>query len=79
MRHSTVTFTSAVPLFSFLVSLEMHTTLQTIAAVGQPQFTVDLSGVTAGRTRGLLEGLLNPDPKKRLKYFDSVSCRMALL
>ncbi|CAM9457116.1 unnamed protein product [Ectocarpus fasciculatus] len=52
---------------------------QNIAAVGQPQFTVDLSEVTDGRTRGLLEGLLNPDPKKRLKYFDSVSCRLALL
>ncbi|CAM9133049.1 unnamed protein product, partial [Hapterophycus canaliculatus] len=52
---------------------------QTIAKIGQTGFSVDLSRVRDGRTKGLLEGLLDPDPQRRMKYFDSVSCRLALL
>ena len=52
---------------------------QKIATLARPDFSVDLSGVKDGRTRGLLKGLLDPDPKKRLRYFDSPMTRLALL
>eukprot|EP00903_Cladosiphon_okamuranus_P010311 g9758.t1 len=58
---------------------EDSTDPKTIATLGQPGFTVDLSDVKDARTKGLLEGLLDPDPQKRLRYFDSVACRFALL
>lgn len=51
---------------------------QTIAKLANPDFGMDLSEVKDGRTRGLLEGLLDPDPKKRLRYFDSPLTRLAL-
>ena len=56
-----------------------HGRRQTIAKLAKPDFEVDLSEVKDGRTRGLLEGLLDPDPKKRLRYFDSPMARIALL
>lgn len=56
-----------------------HGRRQTVAKLAKPDFEVDFSDVKDGRTRGLLEGLLEPDPKKRLRYFDSPMTRIALL
>lgn len=52
---------------------------QTIAALGQPGFSVDLSEVKDGRIRGLLQRLLDPDEKRRLRYFESPMSRLAML
>ncbi|CAM9391009.1 unnamed protein product [Ascophyllum nodosum] len=52
---------------------------QTITTLGQEGFAVDLSGISDTRIQGLLKGLLDPDPQKRLRYFDSPLGQLAFL
>lgn len=80
LRAGAIFAKACAHLTMLLIFLGMcNTPRQIIAKLGQPGFTVNLSEVCDGRTRGLLEGLLDLDPKKRLRYFDSPISRLALL
>lgn len=58
-----------------------HTFLhrQIMTEVSRRGFAVDLSEVKDGLLGILLQGLLEPDSNKRIRYFDSSTMRLALL
>lgn len=53
--------------------------LKIMAQLSSPGFAVDISEVKDDRLRRLLQGLLDVNPKKRVRFFDSPITRLSLL